>query len=204
MHLTVDHVQFRITDTGSGQVILLLHGFPDSAKLWKDQVYMHDMTGFNAVLLTYWLQNSFSPLPTYYTSLEQNRSPHASMPAVDTQLAWLQIPVLVQSGYRVLAPDLKGFGQSDKPQDLQLYTMPNLLKDVLGFLDQLQVRKVHCVVGHDWGAALAWQLAGRFPDRFERLAALSVGHNASMFSMGGNQQREKSWYMLFFKVHTYI
>ena len=80
--------------------------------------------------------------------------------------------------------------------------MPNLLKDVVGILDQLDVQKVHCVVGHDWGAAVAWQLAGRFPKRFERLVALSVGHNASMFSMGGNRQREKSWYMLFFKVHA--
>jgi len=102
----------------------------------------------------------------------------------------------------VVAPDLKGFGQSDKPQDASLYIMPNLLKDVVGILDQLDVQKVHCVVGHDWGAAVAWQLAGRFPKRFERLVALSVGHNASMFSMGGNRQREKSWYMLFFKVHA--
>ena len=80
--------------------------------------------------------------------------------------------------------------------------MPNLLKDVLGILDQLNVGKVHCVVGHDWGAAVAWQLAGRFPKRFARLVALSVGHNASMFGIGGNKQREKSWYMLFFKVYT--
>ena len=117
--------------------------------------------------------------------------------------ACLQIPLLVQSGYRVVAPDLKGFGQSDKPQDVvELYTMPNLLKDVLSILEQLEIHKVYCVVGHDWGSALAWQLAGRFPDRFQRLAALSVGHNASMFSMGGNKQREKSWYMLFFKVST--
>lgn len=114
----------------------------------------------------------------------------------------MQIPVLVQAGYRVIAPDLKGFGQSDKPQDASLYIMPNLLKDVVGILDQLDVQKVHCVVGHDWGAAVAWQLAGRFPKCFERLVALSVGHNASMFSMGGNRQREKSWYMLFFKVHA--
>ncbi|KAL3139244.1 hypothetical protein ABBQ32_006012 [Trebouxia sp. C0010 RCD-2024] len=146
MRVTVEGVQLQVTDLGSGQVVLLLHGFPDSARLWKDQ-----------------------------------------------------IPALVESGYRVLAPDLKGFGLSDKPQDVQLYAMPNLLTDVLGILDQLHIRKVHCVVGHDWGAALAWQLAGRFPDRFERLAALSVGHNASMFGMGGNKQREKSWYMLFFK-----
>ena len=115
----------------------------------------------------------------------------------------LQIPVLVQSGYRVVAPDLKGFGQSDKPQDPALYAMPYLIKDVIGILNQLQIEKVHCVVGHDWGAAVAWQLAGRFPKRFERLVALSVGHNASMFSLGGNRQREKSWYMLYFKVHSY-
>ncbi|KAL0022164.1 hypothetical protein WJX77_001810 [Trebouxia sp. C0004] len=146
MRLVVDGVKFEVTDQGSGHVVLLLHGFPDSAKLWKHQ-----------------------------------------------------IPVLVQAGYRVIAPDLKGFGQSDKPQDASLYIMPNLLKDVVGILDQLDVQKVHCVVGHDWGAALAWQLAGRFPKRFERLVALSVGHNASMFSLGGNRQREKSWYMLFFK-----
>ncbi len=100
----------------------------------------------------------------------------------------------------MIAPDLKGFGQSDKPQDPSLYVMPNLIKDILGILDQLSVSKVHCVIGHDWGSALAWQLAGRCPKRFERLVALSVGHNASMFSIGGNKQREKSWYMLFFKV----
>ncbi|DBB02276.1 TPA: hypothetical protein ACH3X3_011296 [Trebouxia sp. C0006] len=64
-------------------------------------------------------------------------------------------------------------------------------------LDSLTSHKMRA--GHDWGAAVAWQLAGRFPKRFERLVALSVGHNASMFSMGGNRQREKSWYMLFFK-----
>lgn len=55
MYLTVDNVKFRVTDVGSGQVILLLHGFPDSAKLWRDQVYMQDTTGFIAVLLTFWL-----------------------------------------------------------------------------------------------------------------------------------------------------
>ncbi|DBA71621.1 TPA: hypothetical protein ACH3X2_001082 [Trebouxia sp. C0005] len=148
MRLVVDGVHFEVTDKGSGHVVLLLHGFPDSAKLWKHQ-----------------------------------------------------IPVLVQAGYRVIAPDLKGFGQSDKPQDASLYIMPNLLKDVVGILDQLDVQKVHCVVGHDWGAAVAWQLAGRFPKRFERLVALSVGHNASMFSMGGNRQREKSCFVEYRRKH---
>ena len=82
---------------------------------------------------------------------------------------WTQIPVIVQAGYRVIAPDLKGFGQSDKPQDASLYIMPNLLKDVVGILDQLDVQKVHCVVGHDWGAAVAWQLATDFQSALSAL-----------------------------------
>lgn len=111
-----------------------------------------------------------------------------------------QIPVLTSNGYRVVAPDLKGFGESDKPQDPEQYSMQHLVKDVNQILDGLDVTRVHCVIGHDWGAAVAWQLAGRFPKRYERLVALSVGHNACMFSLGGTRQREKSWYMLFFKV----
>lgn len=102
----------------------------------------------------------------------------------------------------MIAPDLKGFGDSDKPSDPKLYSMPYLLKDVNGILDLLDIHKVYCVIGHDWGSAVAWQLAGRFPRRFERLIALSVGHNACMFSLGGTRQREKSWYMLFFKVSS--
>ena len=112
----------------------------------------------------------------------------------------VQTPVLAQQGYRVLAPDLRGFGESDKPQDPEQYGMQHLVKDVNSILDQMKVSKVHCVIGHDWGSAVAWQLAGRFPKRYERLVALSVGHNACMFSLGGTRQREKSWYMLFFKV----
>ena len=111
-----------------------------------------------------------------------------------------QVPVLTKQGYRVIAPDLRGFGDSDKPQDPELYGMQHLVKDVNSILDELEIAKVHCVIGHDWGSAVAWQLAGRFPQRYQRLVALSVGHNACMFSLGGTRQREKSWYMLFFKV----
>jgi pimeloyl-ACP methyl ester carboxylesterase len=91
--------------------VLLLHGFPDSAALWRHQ-----------------------------------------------------IPELVDAGHRVIAPDLRGFGESDRPDGVEHYTMPTLVGDVLGVLDSLGVSRA-AVVGHDWGAALGWALAGFVPDR---------------------------------------
>jgi pimeloyl-ACP methyl ester carboxylesterase len=108
-----------------------------------------------------------------------------------------QIPALVGAGYRVLAPDLRGFGESDKPTETEAYALPLLLGDVVGVLDALEVNRAH-VVAHDWGAALGWLLAGMYPQRVERFAALSVGHMNS-FADAGIEQREKSWYMLLFQ-----
>src|SRR5437867_9179248 len=77
----------------------------------------------------------------------------------DSSWMWRhQIPALVNAGYRVIAPDLRGFGQSDKPEDVEAYAMQTLVQDVVGILDQLGVEQTH-VVGHDWGAALAWSFA---------------------------------------------
>jgi pimeloyl-ACP methyl ester carboxylesterase len=108
-----------------------------------------------------------------------------------------QIPALTNAGFRVIAPDLRGFGGSDKPQTVQDYALPVLLGDVTGIMDGLGVERTH-VVGHDWGAALAWMLAALFPDRVHRLVALSVGHPA-VFATLPIEQREKSWYMLLFQ-----
>ena len=108
-----------------------------------------------------------------------------------------QIPVLVSAGYRAIAPDLRGFGESERPPEVEAYALPVLLGDVIGILDQLGIARAH-LVAHDWGAALAWVLAGMYPQRVERLAALSVGHLNS-FADAGIEQREKSWYMLLFQ-----
>jgi pimeloyl-ACP methyl ester carboxylesterase len=108
-----------------------------------------------------------------------------------------QVPALADAGHRVVVPDLRGFGDSDRPEDVEHYNLLLLVGDVLGVLDHLDITRAH-VVGHDWGAALAWTLASFSPERVERLVAMSVGHPLS-FSTAGLEQREKSWYMLLFQ-----
>jgi pimeloyl-ACP methyl ester carboxylesterase len=116
----------------------------------------------------------------------------------DTHELWRhQVPGLVDAGFRAIAPDLRGFGASDKPADVADYAVPHLVGDLVGVLDHLGVDRAH-VVGHDWGAALGWAMAGFVPDRVDRLVALSVGHPAA-FADAGLAQREKSWYMLLFQ-----
>jgi pimeloyl-ACP methyl ester carboxylesterase len=116
----------------------------------------------------------------------------------DSSSLWRhQVPALVQAGYRVIAPDLRGFGASDKPASVDAYAIPTLLGDALGLLDSLGVARAH-VVCHDWGAALGWGLAMFAPERVDRFVAFSVGHFGSFFD-AGLEQREKSWYMLYFQ-----
>jgi pimeloyl-ACP methyl ester carboxylesterase len=108
-----------------------------------------------------------------------------------------QVPVLADAGYQVIAPDLRGMGASDRPEGVDAYAIPFLAGDVLGVLDHLGHEKAH-VVGHDWGAALAWATAAFAPERVDHLVALSVGHPGA-FTGAGFPQREKSWYMLLFQ-----
>jgi pimeloyl-ACP methyl ester carboxylesterase len=116
----------------------------------------------------------------------------------DTHAMWdAQVRALNDAGYRTIAPDLRGFGASDKPEAVEQYEIPLLVGDVLGVVDQLGLESLH-VVGHDWGAAIAWVLATLAPDRVRSLTALSVGHPAA-FSSAGMEQRERSWYMLLFQ-----
>jgi len=116
----------------------------------------------------------------------------------DSHTLWRhQARALVEAGYRVIAPDLRGFGESSRPAEVERYGMLELAGDVLGILDALGVQRPH-VVGHDWGAALAWVMGAFAPERVDHLAALSVGHPSS-FAGSGFEQREKSWYMLLFQ-----
>jgi pimeloyl-ACP methyl ester carboxylesterase len=113
----------------------------------------------------------------------------------DTGDLWRhQVTGLTRAGYRAIAPDLRGFGRSDRPGT---YGMGEHLGDLVGLLDRLDIECVH-VVGHDWGAAIGWALATFVPDRVLSLTALAVGHPAS-FAGAGVPQREKSWYMLLFQ-----
>lgn len=106
-----------------------------------------------------------------------------------------QVRALADAGYRVVAPDLRGFGEAPRPQDPREYGIPMAVQDVIGILDTLQIPQVQ-LVAHDWGAAVGWRLAAEHPTRVSRYVAMSVGAPGSRPSM---QQREKSWYTLFFR-----
>jgi pimeloyl-ACP methyl ester carboxylesterase len=109
-----------------------------------------------------------------------------------------QIPALKSAGYRVIAPDQRGFGLSDRPLDVKLYGHDLLIADVISVLDAAGVDKA-ALITHDWGAAVGWQLADRHPDRFTCHAALSVGPLAAYHRCRDLRQREMSWYTLFFQ-----
>jgi pimeloyl-ACP methyl ester carboxylesterase len=131
-----------VEEEGAGTPVLLLHGFPDSARLWRHQV-----------------------------------------------------PFLDGHGFRVVAPDLRGFGRSDRPADVAAYKLRNAVADIIGVLDALGIQQAH-VVGHDWGAAVAWLTAIAHPDRVGKLVVLSVPHPLAPTTA---RQQEMAWYTLFFQ-----
>jgi pimeloyl-ACP methyl ester carboxylesterase len=139
-----DGVMLAVLDEGSGPAVLLLHGFPDSFLLWRNQV-----------------------------------------------------PALVDAGRRVIAPDLRGFGESDRPEAVEAYAIRRSVADMVAVLDALGVERAD-VVGHDWGAGLAWALAAFVPERVERLVVMSVGHPNTL-RQPSIAQREKAWYQLLFQ-----
>src|SRR4051794_16189903 len=116
----------------------------------------------------------------------------------DSHSLWRhQVAALSAAGFRTIAPDLRGFGASDKPTDVEAYQLKNTVVDAVAILDACGVDKAH-VVAHDWGAAAAWGFAAFLPDKVDRLAVLSVGHPTAFFG-GGFEQRMRSWYMLLFQ-----
>jgi pimeloyl-ACP methyl ester carboxylesterase len=105
----------------------------------------------------------------------------------DTHTVWRkQIDVLAQAGFRVIAPDMRGYGQTDAPPHVHDYAMEHLRGDVLALLDALGIDKVR-LVGHDWGAAIGWQLCMLAPARIECFVALSVGHPSAIAQAGLGQ-----------------
>ena len=84
-----------------------------------------------------------------------------------------QLPAMADAGYRAIAPDLRGYGRTDRPDDVAAYRMSELVADVTGLLDALDIEKT-VLVGHDWGALLAWQVALLHPQRISRLIALNI------------------------------
>jgi pimeloyl-ACP methyl ester carboxylesterase len=120
----------------------------------------------------------------------------------DTWRVWRkQIPEFTRRGYRVIVPDLMGYGDSDKPSHGELYRIdPWVAQQMLVLLDHLHVPSVH-LVGHDWGAVLAWTISARFPDRVKTLSVLTVGHPAVFHRLHASlSDYGRGWYHFWFQV----
>ena len=86
-----------------------------------------------------------------------------------------QVAALAAAGFHALAPDIRGYGRSDKPSAVDAYSMKTLMADIRGLLDALG-EKTAVLVGHDWGAAMAWNFAALHPDRCRAVVGMSVPH----------------------------
>jgi pimeloyl-ACP methyl ester carboxylesterase len=107
---------------------------------------------------------------------------------------------LVPYGLRLIAPDQRGYSPGARPDDVAAYAMPELVKDALAILDAFGVGRTH-VVGHDWGAAVAWNLAARHPERVRTLTAVSIPHPKALAEAAARsvEQRERSVYIELFR-----
>lgn len=112
----------RVQGPQDGEVVFLLHGFPETSYEWRSQ-----------------------------------------------------LPVLASAGYRAVAPNQRGYSPGARPENIEDYEITLLVQDVLGMADELGVERFH-LVGHDWGAAVAWVVAATAPERLLSLTTLSVPH----------------------------
>ena len=113
-------IQMHIAEQGSGPLVLMCHGFPESWYSWRHQ-----------------------------------------------------LKALAQAGYHAVAPDMRGYGQTERPDAIDQYTMLHLVGDMVGVLDALGAETA-VIAGHDWGAPVAWHCALLRPDRFRAVIGLSV------------------------------
>ncbi len=113
-----------------------------------------------------------------------------------------QIPYLAERGFRVIVPDQRGYNLSDKPAGVDAYRIGELARDVIGLIDALGYETVH-LVGHDWGAAVAWRTATLFPERLKKLVILNAPYPTLMskaYREGNVGQLLKSWYIFYFQI----
>jgi pimeloyl-ACP methyl ester carboxylesterase len=114
-----------------------------------------------------------------------------------TSWSWRRVwPALCDAGCRVVVPDQRGYSPGARPAGVEPYRMPHLVADVVGLLDELGIGRAD-LIGHDWGAAVAWQVTGRHPERVRTLTAVSVPHPAAFVEAlrTDDDQRRRSQYM---------
>jgi pimeloyl-ACP methyl ester carboxylesterase len=116
-----------------------------------------------------------------------------------------QIPAMAAAGYRVVAPDLRGYNESDKPKGVKRYNIERLTADVMEIIRHFD-RESAVIVAHDWGGGIAWQFAIEYPQATEHLIVMNAPHPAAMAKQLGRgsrpnfRQLRRSWYMFFFQI----
>ena len=115
--------------------------------------------------------------------------------------AWhRQIPVLAAAGYRVVVPDLRGYNLSDKPRGVRAYGIDRLIEDVEGIIAACGAERA-TVIGHDWGAMIAWLFAMVHPEKVDRVAALNGMHPVAFRNaMGSLSHLRQTYYGLVFQI----
>jgi len=118
---------------------------------------------------------------------------------------WRKQVSALAAGFRVITPDQRGYNLSDKPRGISAYDVNTLAKDVVGVFDHFGIQKAR-LVGHDWGAVVAWTVALNHPERLEKLTILNVPHPdvMSRFILENAEQRKKSWYVFFFQIPFFV
>ncbi len=119
----------------------------------------------------------------------------------ESAVSWrYQIPSLAQAGYRVWAPDLRGYGGTTRPTGIEAYGIESLMDDVTALLEAAHVQRV-ILIGHDWGGIIAWYYAMRNSTRVEALVIVNAPHPACFErEVRRWRQLHRSWYMAFFQI----
>jgi epoxide hydrolase 4 len=120
----------------------------------------------------------------------------------DIWYGWrLQLPAIAAAGYRAVAPDLRGYNLSDRPEGTAAYAVETLAADVAAIVEALGETEA-VVVGHDWGGVVAWYAAMYHPERVRRLAILNAPHPVAYRRelRSGSKQILRSWYAAFFQI----
>jgi len=141
----VNGIRLHYAESGSGELVIFLHGFPEFWYSWRHQL---------------------KALAPYF---------HA------------------------VAPDLRGYNLSDKPPNVADYRIEVLVEDLIGLIDHFGARTA-AIIGHDWGAGVAWAAAQKYPDRISKLAVLQVPPAAAWRANMSARQLLRSWYMFFFQL----
>ena len=147
LNVAVNDVNLHCVTRGKGDLVVLLHGFPECWYSWRHQ-----------------------------------------------------IPSLARR-FKVVAPDMRGYNLSDKPENVEDYSMSNLTADVRDLIRAFGYEKAH-VISHDWGGAVAWMFAMIYPDLLDRLVVMNAPHPVAFVKdlMRSPRQIMRSWYMLFFQI----